>query len=757
MQLWYLYKYGPILVLILGGLGLYILYRFYKEYFQKTKLGINLTRLRTHLQVSDDFLTIEQRTFLSATIIAISLMLVIINPWGITALATFLSIIATWAYSQGQDLKLIRKRKILLGVAGFLVWFVIFIQFRTVIGHSSGIGAITILIALKLFEIDKRRDAIVLLFLSQMLVMGIFFFSQEIFAAIVAILIEILLFTAQATIFQKNHLFWNIQMANFKNSIKLIFGSLILGVLLFVLFPRPVEPLWSFGMPQQINTSGLSESMSPGSIDSLALSSEIVFQVEFLDNQIPENRDLYWRGPSFINYSNNVWRRGSASLSELKLDENVINAITEQTPKEVWKYKMILEPTYRNWVYGLETPVKMSPVGNVNNYGLLESKNYINTRTVFQLTSIGGFQLADDKNKLSLSDKNDYIRLPAYGRQSEPRLRALVKKWLDELSPKEVVIKGTPIASLNPQHTRAIVNKALQYFRENKFKYTLEPTKLTDDNPNDNFLFDTRNGFCEHYAGAFTLLMRAAGIPARVVTGYQGGEINSLTGIMLVRQSDAHAWSEVWIDGEGWQRVDPTSAVSPARIERSLAEALSGNGFSLSSQTKSLGLIQQAVISWEAIKIQWNRWVIMYDQDTQSNFFSSLSLPKFTTTELLTFVVIIILTFLAIAYNQNRPQKPCIKVENKAWYKLLTKLQNQGIAVDNTYTLNNLYNKVEEFYKNKKFVSKSAQKNWQEELQKKLSNLRVILNYVELIKYAKNLQSERNEFTKEVMKLIKKL
>lgn len=751
MRSWYFYYYalGPIVVVLFLVLISYLSFKFFKKYIKPTNSYQKFQAFIQHISVANDFLTIEQRTYLSLIVVIITLLLLIINPWLVTVFALFPSIVATWAYSRGQDLRQIRKRKYLLGIAGILVWLVIFIQFRTVIGQSAGIGAITILIALKLFEIDKRRDAIVLIFLSQILVMGIFFFSQEIQDALVAIIIEILLVSAQAVIFQQSQAFWKTQFSTIKTSTKLITGSLILGIIIFIFFPRPSEPLWNYGLPQNVSKSGLSDNMSPGSIDQLVLSHEIAFQVDFLNNNIPKNHQRYWRGPVLTNYSNNLWRKAISKFSPVDIAQNVIDDATKSDPQSVWQYQIIIEPTFRKWIYTLDTPVQISPEAVINNFGLVESNRYINSRKSFEITSINKFRHPNLNKQLTLTERKNYVQIPSHALQREPRLQALVNQWVKQENINQI---GTPLSPLSYTATQKIVNRALQYFRNQNFIYTLQPPILTKDNPNDNFLFDTQRGFCEHYAGAFTLLMRAAGIPARVVTGYQGGEINPLTGVMVVRQSDAHAWSEVWLAGQGWVRIDPTSAVAPDRIERSLVESLSNsNDLSLLSNINTTTLFRQISLGWEALRIQWNRWVILYDKESQFKLFNNLSLPQLDTKQLLSIVISIFFLFLVIAYVQNRPSKTIVKPNNKAWYKLIKKLQNQGIDVNHNLTLPILYQKVNDHYQN----NKSTKPN--QKIPKKLKNIKFAIKLISKIKYQKISISKINIYNSFLNTIIRRL
>jgi hypothetical protein len=173
---------------------------------------------------------------------------------------------------------------------------------------------------------------------------------------------------------------------------------------------------------------------------------------------------------------------------------------------------------------------------------------------------------------------------------------------------------------------RSLLTAVLAKFTQEPFVYTLRPPALRGRDPVDEFLFDTRRGFCEHYASAFTVLMRAAGIPARVVTGYQGGELNPISNRMTVRQSDAHAWSEVWLQGEGWVRVDPTAAVAPNRIELSLADAVPAADLTSGRRLRSVPGLMQLQQAWDAVDSAWNEWILGYGPDQQIAFLRSLGI-----------------------------------------------------------------------------------------------------------------------------------
>jgi hypothetical protein len=228
-----------------------------------------------------------------------------------------------------------------------------------------------------------------------------------------------------------------------------------------------------------------------------------------------------------------------------------------------------------------------------------------------------------------------------------------------------------------------IVERALAYFNTEPFVYTLQPGTLGTD-PLDEFLFETRRGFCEHYAAAFTLLMRLAGVPARVVTGYQGGELNPRGGYLMVRQADAHAWSEVWLEGSGWMRVDPTAAVSPERVERSIDPAGSvREGEVRFGGERGLlgGLMRQFSWGLDALDLGWHRWVVGYTRDSQGRLLESVGLGFLQGRRLALGAVVFALAVLAgiallLTRTERRPADPV----QAAWAKACAKLAAAGIV-----------------------------------------------------------------------------
>jgi len=280
--------------------------------------------------------------------------------------------------------------------------------------------------------------------------------------------------------------------------------------------------------------TGLSDTMSPGSFSALSVSDAIAFRVKFDSGAPPRNR-LYWRGPVMTDFDGRTW---SVDLPHLSRE---ISVEASGPPVD---YEVTLEPHNRNWMFALEMPTRLPQNARLTSEYLAISLTPIRSRIRYEMRSSPQFQALSGANPEDLALAR---RLP---RGSNPRARTLAGEWREA---------GSDDA--------AIVRRAIDFFRGSRFEYTLEPPML-GANSVDEFLFDTKQGFCEHFASSFVFLMRAAGVPARVVTGYQGGDTNPVDGYMVVRQADAHAWAEVWLAGGGWTRVDPTAAAVPVRVTR---------------------------------------------------------------------------------------------------------------------------------------------------------------------------------------------
>jgi transglutaminase-like putative cysteine protease len=516
------------------------------------------------------------------------------------------------------------------------------ITFRTLFGREVGVTLLILLATLKLLELRAVRDATVLIYLSCFIIITNFFYSQSIPTAL------FMLFTLLAIMATWVHM----QTGSLKLKPRLrIAGILLLqaiplSLIIFVLFPRVQGPLW--GLPQDAYaSSGLSDTMAPGSMSKLSLSDAVAFRVSFNDTA-PPREQMYWRGPVLWDFDGTTWKRGrNATLQR--------PALTDATmPVD---YTVTLEPHNKLWLFALDIPTKLSiPADLAPDFQIL-SRTPVNTRTRYNATSHLNYRANLNEPPQQLQRA---LTLP---RGYNPQARALAAEWRAR-SDSDI----------------ALVRTALTYFRQSGFKYTLEPP-LLGINSVDDFMFNTKKGFCEHYAGSFVFLMRAAGMPARVVTGYQGGEFNELGGYYVLRQYDAHAWAEVWLQDRGWVRIDPTAAISPERIQSGLNAALPDNAtLPFLARTQSPFLLTLR-FNLDALTNQWNQWVLGYNTERQFAFLTRLGMEDITWQKLainmLSGVALLVGIFTLIMLRRLTARQT--DAVQAIWLKACRKLEKAGL------------------------------------------------------------------------------
>ena len=486
----------------------------------------------------------------------------------------------------------IRTLRLLLALAAFCA---VLASYRTINGVEAGSALLIVMIALKVLESKGYRDQLVLIMLAYFLLFASLLTAQGPFTALYLLLLVWLTTVGLLQLGRRGPLL-DLRSTGALAG-RLLLQSLPLMVALFVLFPRLPGPLWAVQGTSTSATTGLGDTVNPGDITSLALSDEIAFRAEF-SSEPPPARDLYWRGPTMTNFDGRTW-------SMLIGDRRNVAASIEYvgTPTE---YRVMLETTGRNWAFALEMPKLAQDERMLRMSSDYQLRTFPGTprgtRLDYTLTSYVRFRALEP---LGEAERELFRRLPP---ESSPRTRQLVQGWLaDKPEPAE------------------IIERAMSYLRSQPFFYTLTPPALGDQ-PVDEFLFDTREGFCEHYASAFTVMMRAAGLPARIVTGYQGGELNGVGGYYIIRQSDAHAWTEVWLEGRGWVRVDPVSAVAPERVALgSWRSALTGERVP-GSALRRLEWVRRTLLVWDAASTYWNEWVIGYGPRLQRALLEALGL-----------------------------------------------------------------------------------------------------------------------------------
>ncbi|CAG1003236.1 Protein-glutamine gamma-glutamyltransferase [Burkholderiales bacterium] len=473
------------------------------------------------------------------------------------------------------------------------------------LGRDPSVAFLYILVGIKFLETRTVRDGSLLVALASFLLVTPFFTSQSPLSAL-AVLPALLVLGATLDVLARppGHASERRPPQALARAGALVLQGIPIAALLFVLFPRIGAPLW--GVPGETGAqTGLSDTMAPGTISELSLSDAVAFRVDF-DAPPPPPVQRYWRGPVLSRFDGQAWslmpRPGTGNL----------------TPWSAGgvSYEVTLEPHGKPWLFALDLPASLprpagddAPASADAGFAFLARDQQLIART--PVTQVIRYaqrsMLRDAYPQADAEEAREYLRLPLRG---NPRTTEFARE-------------------LRARHAgdRELVGAILAWFRAEAFVYTLTPP-LLDRDPVDAFLFDTRRGFCEHYASAFVVMMRAAGIPARVVTGYQGGEVNPRGGYLIVRQSDAHAWAEVIVDG-AWQRVDPTGAVAPSRIEIGLSQAVAaGEPVPLFARLDA-GWIKNVQLAFDALNHEWRRNVVGFNRDRQRELWRDLSIDRY--------------------------------------------------------------------------------------------------------------------------------
>lgn len=460
--------------------------------------------------------------------------------------------------------------------------------YRTLNGIEAGTTFLVLMAGMKLLESRSSRDLTVVVFIAYFLLFAALLRDQSI-TRLPLLLFSVALTTAALMRVHAGGRGYS-TAALLRRTSALMLQALPLALLLFLLFPRLPGPLWGIAA-NDMGRPGLDDDMTPGDVSELSLSGEPAFRVRF-DGDVPPPELRYWRGPVLQEFDGRSWSR-SRGQAFPRQDASLAG--------EPVDYQITLEPHDRRWILALDLPAQWPEGLAYVNYDFqLMSRRPITEVSSFRLRSYLSYTAGESLPE-SLRRKNTQ-----YPDDSNPRARELGRALAAQY--------GEP---------RAVVRAMLRMFREQPFEYTLQPPRLAD-NAMDEFLFETRLGFCEHFASAFTLVMRAAGIPARVVTGYQGGELNPIGGYLLVRQSDAHAWSEVWMQGRGWMRVDPTGAVAPERIQQGLISAVAASEPVPGRLRRNSALWLQVELTWDAMNDFWNERVVRFNAVRQLDMLERL-------------------------------------------------------------------------------------------------------------------------------------
>ncbi len=565
-------------------------------------------------------------------------------PWA-AALVAMILVWRTAATLRGWPM-LAGWMRVLLTLGAFVG---IYASFGRVSGQTAGVALITVMAALKLTELKSRRDLMVMVFLLYFLLVTHFLFSQALWTAAYLLAAATLI---TALLIDANHPGAALPL----RVVAAMAGGLVLRAvplmaLIFVLFPRIPGPIWGLPADAGAARSGLSDSMAPGAISELVGSDAVAFRARF-DAAVPPPAARYGRGPSFLRFDGRSWDSGSRA--------GAIEAPAAELRGTGYGYELTLEPTRTPWLFALDLPARQGlPDDALINadYQLVLARGEVRERRRYRLQSYPDYRL---QPSLPGALRTLATALPG---ASNPRAQALARQW-----------RAAAVSDA------AIVDRALRMFREQPFHYTLSPPLLGRD-PVDAFLFETRRGFCEHYASSFAVLMRAAGIPARVVTGYQGGERNAIGDYWIVRQSDAHAWNEVWLAGRGWVRVDPTAAVAPERIERGIGSAIDSaelpdflnpalrNGYRFDLRAR-----------WDWLNARWNQWVLGYGPELQDDFLRRFGIGEWREMILvMTALLTLMLSAFGLLLLRRSTPRQRDDAPTRAWRRLQRRLARAGL------------------------------------------------------------------------------
>jgi transglutaminase-like putative cysteine protease len=564
-------------------------------------------------------------------------------PWWVIALA---AILIAWRAYLGYS-RLAMPNRWLLFLVAVAATSGVFIGYHTLFGREAGVALLVIMLGLKLLETRTLRDAMLLIFLGYFLIITNFLYSQTIATALYMLACTLVITASMIALnYARSEPPFRVQL---RAAGVLLAQAVPLMLVLFLLFPRVPGPLWGLPRDAFAGVSGLSDTMTPGSLSSLALSDAVAFRVRF-ESATPRQKDLYWRGPVMWDFDGRTWSSPPFFYSTRKI---------EATGDPV-SYEITIEPHHKRWLFALDLPARVPPRAVASIDYLLYSVEPVNTRLRYEMTSYLNAGFGQVENRYSM---HRALQLPA---GSNPRALELGR-------------------SLRRQHADggAIVNEMLGLFRYQNFYYTLEPP-LLGEHPVDEFLFSTRSGFCEHYASAFAVVMRAAGIPTRIVTGYQGGEINLLGNYLIVRQADAHAWTEVWLEDRGWVRIDPTSAVSPARVDRGISAAVPSTDPLPLMVRGDFEALRQLRLTWDYMANTWNQWVLGYTPERQRWLLSSFGIDNATWQKLaailfvLSGIIIVMLTLLVLRQVRSQARDPV----KTAYLRFCHKLSRKGLPRD---------------------------------------------------------------------------
>ncbi len=481
-----------------------------------------------------------------------------------------------------------RGRRFLFGVITAIFVAAVLMSFRTLNGLAAGTALLVLMGALKLLEARTPRDDGIVVGVGLFLLLAAALANQSLWRLPLYLLQLWGAFAAMALIAHANGTFTT--RAALRLSARALAMAIPLAALAFVFFPRFGGQFWALERGG-LATTGLGDEMSPGSIGTLAVEYDPAFRVQF-EGAPPPREALYFRGPVLNSFDGFTWRRERGYFYPREELEPIGPPV---------RYRITLEPTGRPFLVTLDTVFEpprrgvyfghdrqVTAMNDITQPMSYEAVSYLRTRSPQRLSTLGRryeTRLTNDRN---------------------PRARALA-------------LEMRARAGNDTEYARAV----LEWFQRQGLEYTLDPGATSIDSV-DTTLFDSKRGFCAHFASAYAMMMRAAGVPARVVTGYLGGELNPMGGYLLVRQSEAHAWTEVWLDGQGWTRIDPTTVVAPERLQRGIFEVFGDSMPASSFVLQRSAWFNKIALAWDGANQWWQQRVVEFNLRSQFELLSKL-------------------------------------------------------------------------------------------------------------------------------------
>jgi hypothetical protein len=571
-------------------------------------------------------------------------------------------IVKFWMEPRGYRLRSIVLKLLLVAVALPTV----FISYGSVRGVEAGISLLVVLMSLKILEAHTAREFRVMVLIGWMLCLCGFFLSQD-FATALCLLIAFALLVVALIQFHRGAApgaVW----PPVGTTCKLLLQASPLVVLFFLLFPRINAGLRFELRPFRAANTGFSDRLAPGSVAALANSSEVAFRAEFPRSSARPSGPMYWRGIVMWHCNGMEWRapyapRPKSPSTTLAIAGTGSLPVQSPNAKEI-QQRITLAPHGARWMFALDHPIKTPPGAMLARGDYLSSVQPIRKARRYEVVSS-----ESSGNEITAKERAESLEVPA---SISPAVQDLAHSW-----------------AMQHRDSRGVINSALQFFRTQGFSYSLTPGEYDGL---EEFLFRRRVGFCEHYAASFATLMRLAGIPARVVVGYLGGEYNDLGHFVLVRQADTHAWCEVWFPEKGWTRVDPTAAVAPGRasldftsfLETRIASGQMGaRQNTLIAQLLRSGVFTNVRFIWQTLSYEWDTRLVAFDADVQDVLLTSMGIASRGTIFLVVEILLVAIALLAIyfAWMQLRSRSRVDRV--KALYEYFCrKIARLGVRRD---------------------------------------------------------------------------